>query len=109
MLLLDSGGQYLDGTTDVTRTFHYGKPSDYQKESYTRVLMGQVDLAMSIFPEDVVTGDELQTLARAPLWRKGMEYHHGTGHGIGSYLSVHEPPGLHGDKMMAGMFFSGKS
>ena len=108
MLLLDSGGQYLDGTTDVTRTFHYGRPSEYQKESYTRVMMGQVDLALSIFPEDVVTGNELQVLARSPLWRRGMEYHHGTGHGIGSFLSVHEPPGLKGDLMKAGMFFSGE-
>ena len=91
----------------MTRTFHYGKPSDYQKESYTRVLMGQVDLAMAVIPEGKVTGNDLQTLARSPLWRQGMEYHHGTGHGIGSFLSVHEPPGLRGEVMLAGMFFSG--
>ena len=62
MLLLDSGGQYLDGTTDVTRTFHYGTPTQYQKESYTRVLMGQLNLAMAVIPEGVVTGNELQVI-----------------------------------------------
>ncbi|CAC5392509.1 unnamed protein product [Mytilus coruscus] len=92
MYLLDSGGQYLDGTTDVTRTFHFGTPTAYQKECYTRVLMGQVDLARILFP-NTLYGREIDAIARRPLWDVGLEYRHGTGHGIGSYLSVHEGPG----------------
>ncbi|KAL8619055.1 hypothetical protein ACOMHN_020753 [Nucella lapillus] len=92
MFLLDSGGQYLDCTTDVTRTMHFGTPTDFMKESYTRVLMGAIDLADVTWPEGLY-GRELDVLARAPLWAVGLEYRHGTGHGIGAYLSVHEGPG----------------
>ncbi|XP_046359220.2 xaa-Pro aminopeptidase ApepP-like [Haliotis rufescens] len=92
MFLLDSGGQYLDGTTDVTRTFHFGVPSDYQKECYTRVLMGHIDLALLKWPKGLY-GREIDAITRAPLWEAGLIYLHGTGHGIGAYLSVHEGPG----------------
>ncbi|XP_045197728.2 xaa-Pro aminopeptidase 1-like [Mercenaria mercenaria] len=92
MYLLDSGGQYLDGTTDVTRTFHYGIPTDYQKECYTRVLMGHIDLFQAKWPKGLY-GREIDTFARRPLWDVGLVYRHGTGHGIGMYLSVHEGPG----------------
>ncbi|KAL5011137.1 hypothetical protein ScPMuIL_013442 [Solemya velum] len=91
MYLLDSGGQYLDGTTDVTRTFHFGTPTDYEKECYTRVLMGQIDLALAQWPHGLY-GRELDAFARAPLWDVGLIYRHGTGHGIGAFLSVHEGP-----------------
>ncbi|KAK6985392.1 xaa-Pro aminopeptidase 1, partial [Biomphalaria glabrata] len=90
--LLDSGGQYLDGTTDVTRTMHYGNPSDYEKECYTRVLMSSINLAMIKWPQGQ-RGGVLDTVARNPLWQVGLDYRHGTGHGIGAYLSVHEGPG----------------
>lgn len=95
MYLLDSGGQYLDGTTDVTRTFHFGTPSEYQKECYTRVLMGQVDLARFKFAKTKFGpyGREIDAIARRPLWEVGLQYRHGTGHGIGMFLSVHEGPG----------------
>ncbi|XP_063404112.1 xaa-Pro aminopeptidase 1-like isoform X7 [Mytilus trossulus] len=89
---LDLKEHRLDGTTDVTRTFHFGTPTDYQKECYTRVLMGQVDLARILFP-NTLYGREIDAIARRPLWDVGLEYRHGTGHGIGSYLSVHEGPG----------------
>nr|XP_022293537.1 xaa-Pro aminopeptidase 1-like isoform X1 [Crassostrea virginica] len=95
MYLLDSGGQYLDGTTDVTRTFHFGTPTDYQKECYTRVLMGHVDLARFKFAKTGFGpyGREIDAIARRPLWEVGLQYRHGTGHGIGMFLSVHEGPG----------------
>ncbi|XP_048766480.2 xaa-Pro aminopeptidase 1-like isoform X2 [Ostrea edulis] len=92
MYLLDSGGQYLDGTTDVTRTFHFGTPTEFEKECYTRVLMGHVDLAMMNFIAGVY-GREIDAIARRPLWEVGLQYRHGTGHGIGMFLSVHEGPG----------------
>ncbi|XP_021366771.1 xaa-Pro aminopeptidase 1-like isoform X1 [Mizuhopecten yessoensis] len=92
MFLLDSGGQYLDGTTDVTRTLHFGNPTAYEKECYTRVLMGHVDLADFVFTGGHL-GREIDTIARRPLWDVGLQYRHGTGHGIGMYLSVHEGPG----------------
>lgn len=91
MYLLDSGGQYLDGTTDITRTFHYGFPTSYEKECYTRVLMGFIDLARRRWPEGT-TGSLLDSFARQHLWDVGLNYRHGTGHGIGAYLSVHEGP-----------------
>ncbi|XP_069752118.1 xaa-Pro aminopeptidase 2 [Narcine bancroftii] len=91
MYLIDSGGQYLDGTTDITRTIHWGMPTDFQKEAYTRVLMGQIDLARSIFPVGTI-GDTLDVWARHALWEVGLNYMHGTGHGIGSFLGVHEWP-----------------
>ncbi|XP_012276652.1 xaa-Pro aminopeptidase ApepP isoform X2 [Orussus abietinus] len=90
-LVVDSGGQYLDGTTDVTRTLHFGKPTREEKEAYTRVLIGSIQLASLIFPSNLRT-DQLDTLARGPLWSVGLDYLHGTGHGIGHFLSVHEPP-----------------
>ena len=94
VFLLDSGGQYLDGTTDVTRTVHVrgGAPADPEiRDRFTRVLKGHVALAAAVFPRGV-TGGQLDALARAPLWRAGLDYDHGTGHGVGSYLGVHEGP-----------------
>lgn len=92
MYLLDSGGQYLDGTTDVTRTFHFGLPTDYEKECYTLTLMGHIALTQFVFTTGL-KGRELDAMARQPLWKVGLQYLHGTGHGIGSYLNVHEGPG----------------
>lgn len=79
----------LDGTTDVTRTLHFGRPTAEQKELYTRVLMGSIDLATLIFPQST---DEtrIDIVARQHLYNVGLDYHHGTGHGIGVYLGVHE-------------------
>ncbi|XP_065349359.1 xaa-Pro aminopeptidase 1-like isoform X2 [Cloeon dipterum] len=90
-LVIDSGGQYLDGTTDVTRTFHFGTPTPKEKEAYTRVLGGVLALSKLSFPYTVDTSD-VDVLARSHLWAAGMDYKHGTGHGIGSFLGVHEPP-----------------
>ncbi|NOZ14131.1 MAG: aminopeptidase P family protein [Acidobacteria bacterium] len=89
--LLDSGGQYLDGTTDITRTISLGNATEKQKELFTRVLKGHIDLAMCRFPAGTV-GKQLDTVARLPLWEAGLNYGHGTGHGVGSYLNVHEGP-----------------
>ncbi len=89
--LIDSGGQYLDGTTDITRSIALGKPTDEQKDRFTRVLKGHIDLAMASFPEGT-QGIQLDTLARKPLWDIGLNYGHGTGHGVGSFLGVHEGP-----------------
>lgn len=91
LYLLDSGGQYLAGTTDVTRTIALGPPTVEQKDRYTRVLKGHIALAQAIFP-DGTTGAQLDSLARQFLWEVGCDYDHGTGHGVGSYLSVHEGP-----------------
>ncbi len=90
-LLVDSGGQYLRGTTDITRTIALGELSDMMRQHYTLVLRAHIDLAMAHFPEGV-TGSNLDMLARAPFWAEGLDYEHGTGHGIGYYLNVHEPP-----------------
>ncbi|KAF7992374.1 hypothetical protein HCN44_001699 [Aphidius gifuensis] len=90
-LVVDSGGQYFDGTTDVTRTLHFGNPTQEQKEAYTRVLIGQIQLASLVFPTDITTSN-LDVLAREPLWSIGNDYMHGTGHGIGHFSSVHESP-----------------
>ncbi|MDE8348228.1 MAG: aminopeptidase P family protein [Acidocella sp.] len=91
--LIDSGGQYLDGTTDITRTIWTGPGPAPQaiKERYTRVLAGHIALAEAVFPEGVA-GPHLDALARGSLWQAGLDYDHGTGHGVGSYLSVHEGP-----------------
>lgn len=89
LYLNDSGGQYLDGTTDVTRTVHFGSPTDYEKECFTYVLKAHIALATAVFP-DGVDGMKLDTLTRAPLWKAGLDYAHGTGHGVGAYLNVHE-------------------
>ena len=89
--LIDSGGQYLDGTTDVTRTIIVGTPTAEMKDRFTRVLKGHIALARARFPEGT-TGVQLDTLARLSLWEAGLDYDHGTGHGVGAYLSVHEGP-----------------
>lgn len=91
LYLVDSGGQYLEGTTDITRVFAIGTPTPEQKEMYTRVLKGHLRLASTIFPKGT-TGHQLDVLARYDLWQQGVNYEHGTGHGVGSYLSVHEGP-----------------
>jgi Xaa-Pro aminopeptidase len=91
ILLLDSGAQYLHGTTDITRTFALGTPTVEQKRHYTLVLKGHIALAQAIFPEGTC-GYQLDILARQFLWREGLNYGHGTGHGIGYFLCVHEPP-----------------
>jgi Xaa-Pro aminopeptidase len=91
LYLVDSGAQYLDGTTDVTRTIAIGRPTAEQRDRFTRVLRGHIALATARFPKGT-TGSQLDALARAPLWDAGLDYDHGTGHGVGSYLSVHEGP-----------------
>jgi len=91
LYLVDSGAQYLDGTTDVTRTVAIGRPSAEMRESFTRVLKGHIALAACRFPQGT-TGSQLDALARKPLWDAGLDYDHGTGHGVGSYLGVHEGP-----------------
>ena len=90
-LLLDSGAQYQDGTTDITRTIPMGPLTDEQKKVYTLVLKGHIDLQMLHFPEGA-TGTQLDAIARQPLWQAGFNFLHGTGHGVGSYLNVHEGP-----------------
>ncbi len=91
LFLVDSGGQYFTGTTDITRTVAIGTPSEEMKRSFTLVLKGHINLAMARFPEGT-RGVDLDVLARAALWNAGLDYDHGTGHGVGSYLSVHEGP-----------------
>ncbi|XP_032229694.1 xaa-Pro aminopeptidase 1 isoform X1 [Nematostella vectensis] len=91
LYLCDSGAQYKDGTTDVTRTVHFGKPTRYEQECFTRVFKGHVSLAMTVFPNKT-TGHRLEVLARKALWDVGLDYLHGTGHGVGCFLNVHEGP-----------------
>ncbi|HTP77001.1 MAG TPA: aminopeptidase P family protein [Rhizomicrobium sp.] len=91
VFLIDSGAQYADGTTDVTRTVIIGTPTAEMKDRFTRVLKGHIALATVRFPEGT-TGAALDAFARRPLWEAGLDYDHGTGHGVGSYLSVHEGP-----------------
>ncbi len=91
LYLLDSGAQYLDGTTDVTRTIAIGEPSDEARDRFTRVLKGHIALATCRFPAGT-TGSQLDVLARHALWQVGLDFDHGTGHGVGSYLNVHEGP-----------------
>jgi len=91
LYLVDSGAQYLDGTTDVTRTVAIGSPTDEMKDRFTRVLKGHIALATAVFPPGT-SGSQLDTLARAALWEVGLDYDHGTGHGVGHYLGVHEGP-----------------
>jgi len=91
LLLIDSGAQYEDGTTDVTRTIAIGEPSAEMRDRFTRVLRGHIAIARAVFP-DGTTGAQLDTLARQFLWQAGVDFDHGTGHGVGSYLSVHEGP-----------------
>ena len=91
--LCDTGGQYVDGTTDTTRTLYFGDqpPSADAKRAYTRVLQGHIALARAVFPAGT-PGVMLEMLARGPLWRDGLNFLHGTGHGIGAFLNVHEGP-----------------
>jgi Xaa-Pro aminopeptidase len=91
LYLLDSGAQYLDGTTDVTRTVAIGEPTAEMKDRFTRVLKGHIALALARFPKGT-TGTQLDAFARRGLWQVGLDYDHGTGHGVGSYLGVHEGP-----------------
>lgn len=90
-LLLDSGGQYLDGTTDITRTIPLGPLTDEERRNFTAVLKGHIAVATSVFPAGT-RGAQIDTLARMPLWKLGLTYMHGTGHGIGHFLNVHEGP-----------------
>ncbi|KAJ7331094.1 Xaa-Pro aminopeptidase 2 [Desmophyllum pertusum] len=89
--LVDSGSQFKDGTTDTTRTVHFGTPTAHEKDAYTRVLKGQISLALAVFPNKI-QGRFLDTIARKEMWGNGLDYRHGTGHGIGMFLSVHEGP-----------------
>jgi Xaa-Pro aminopeptidase len=91
LLLIDSGAQYEDGTTDVTRTIAIGEPTAEMRDRFTRVLRGHIAIARAVFP-DGTTGAQIDTLARQFLWQAGIDFEHGTGHGVGSYLSVHEGP-----------------
>ncbi|CAI8054675.1 Xaa-Pro aminopeptidase 1 [Geodia barretti] len=106
LYLCDSGAQYRDGTTDVTRTVHFGTPTAQEKEAFTCVLKGHIDLCSLVFPNKTH-----EAIARAPLWTAGLDYRHGTGHGVGSFLCVHEGPmGIHfrpyPEGIEAGMFMS---
>lgn len=91
LLLIDSGGQYLDGTTDITRTVATGPVTEEQKQCFTRVLQGMIDMSMLRWPKGLA-GRDLDAVARVALWQAGQDYDHGTGHGVGVFLSVHEGP-----------------
>ena len=111
LYLVDSGGQYRDGTTDVTRTMAVGEPTAEMIKRYTQVLQGHIALAKAVFPKGTA-GGQLDILARQYLWADGVDYAHGTGHGVGAYLSVHEGPqriaafGGFGEPLVAGMICS---
>ncbi|MGN6588999.1 MAG: aminopeptidase P family protein [Sphingomicrobium sp.] len=91
LYLIDSGGQYIDGTTDITRTVPIGEPTAEMKDRFTRVLKGHIAIATAVFPKGT-RGTQLDSFARRPLWEAGLDYAHGTGHGVGSFLAVHEGP-----------------
>ena len=91
LFLIDSGGQYADGTTDVTRVVPVGEPTAEMRDRFTRVLKGHIAIATAVFPHGT-TGQQIDALARLPLWQAGLDFAHGTGHGVGAYLSVHEGP-----------------
>jgi len=91
LYLVDSGGQYSDGTTDITRTIIIGTPTDEHRKMFTLVLKGHIALARAVFPKGT-SGVQLDVLARQFLWQEGLDYDHGTGHGVGAFLSVHEGP-----------------
>jgi Xaa-Pro aminopeptidase len=91
LYLVDSGGQYADGTTDVTRIVPVGEPTSEMRDRFTRVLQGHIAIATAIFPPGT-NGGQIDAFARRPLWEAGLDYAHGTGHGVGAYLSVHEGP-----------------
>jgi Xaa-Pro aminopeptidase len=110
LYLLDSGAQYLDGTTDVTRTIAIGEPTQEMRDRFTRVLKGHIALALARFPKGT-TGTQLDGFARRALWQEGLDYDHGTGHGVGSYLGVHEGPqriskAVNGQPLLPGMIVS---
>jgi Xaa-Pro aminopeptidase len=109
LFLIDSGGQYQDGTTDITRTVIVGTPTAEMRDRFTRVLKGHIAIATAVFP-DGTSGAQLDSLARQSLWQAGLDFDHGTGHGVGSYLSVHEGPAriskLGGVPLRRGMILS---
>jgi len=115
LYLVDSGGQYTDGTTDVTRVIPVGPPTAEMRDRFTRVLKGHIAIATAVFPEGT-SGGQIDGFARRPLWEVGCDYAHGTGHGVGAYLSVHEGPqriaapnypgGGPAEPLRAGMFLS---
>jgi Xaa-Pro aminopeptidase len=109
LFLIDSGAQYEDGTTDITRTLAVGAPTDEMRDRFTRVLKGHIAIARAVFPEGT-SGAQIDSFARAPLWAAGLDFDHGTGHGVGSYLSVHEGPAriskLGAAALKAGMILS---
>jgi Xaa-Pro aminopeptidase len=110
LLLVDGGGQYLDGTTDVTRTMAIGEPSADQRRMFTLVLKAHIAMAVIRFPAGT-SGHQLDALARAPMWMAGLDYDHGTGHGVGSYLGVHEGPqriakAVNSQPLLTGMILS---
>jgi Xaa-Pro aminopeptidase len=109
LFLIDSGAQYEDGTTDITRTVAIGEPSPEMRDRFTRVLRGHIAIARAVFPEGT-TGAQLDSFARQHLWTAGLDFEHGTGHGVGSYLSVHEGPAriskIAGPALKAGMILS---
>ncbi|MBX3594760.1 aminopeptidase P family protein [Sphingomonas sp.] len=115
LYLVDSGGQYADGTTDVTRVIPVGEPSEEMRDRFTRVLKGHIAIATAVFPAGT-TGGQIDAFARRPLWEVGCDYGHGTGHGVGAYLAVHEGPqriaapnypgGGPAEPLRAGMFLS---
>lgn len=110
LLLVDGGGQYLDGTTDVTRTMAVGEPSTEQRRMFTLVLKGHIAMATIRFPAGT-TGHQLDAIARQPMWMAGLDYDHGTGHGVGSYLGVHEGPqriskAINSQPLLTGMILS---
>ena len=92
ILLCDTGGQYLEGTTDITRTVHYGKPTEKEKEMFTRVLLGNLSLERTIFKKKETELRKIDSIARNYLLMVGENYNHGTSHGVGHFLNVHEGP-----------------
>lgn len=91
LLLVDTGGQYECGTTDITRCFHFGTPGDKEKQCFTLVLKGHIAINRAVFPEET-PGCAIDSFARQHLWRAGLNYMHGTGHGVGAAINVHEGP-----------------
>jgi len=100
-VLIDTGGQYLEGTTDITRTIVLGEPTAEQKKHYTAVLKGNLNLSATQFPYEY-TGPNLDAIARKPLWDLGLDYNHGTGHGVGYFLNVHEGPNAFRQRAVTG-------
>ncbi|XP_077487672.1 xaa-Pro aminopeptidase 1-like isoform X2 [Amblyomma americanum] len=110
LVLVDSGAQYLDGTTDIARTVHFGTPTEFEKEVYTRVLMGMIDMFLTVFPEGT-KDNALDVVARRALWSVGLDFLHGVSHGLGAYMTAHERPPLispysKGHPLLPGMVLS---